>query len=228
MFCPSIPSHTQTLQTANATTASVADTQQITTENGCGQFNALPEQHERFTVPVLLMDSNSTGCFKLTFTVGDTGNSDHTYRLAILRQELDFHIRDSNVTMHGKLFSIAPGKDYTKSFEISNISQTVDNSANSQIGNDPVNYPAGTNFTETYTIKALPGAKGFYDYSIPGPICSHYPLAVGYAADQVNASDFSKVNPFGQMCMNLPFKIVAVHVSGMSYKQLQLEPIPLG
>jgi len=228
-FCPEIPSPTQTLQTANATTASVVDTQQISTsENDCGQFLALPEQHERFTVPVLLMDSNSTDCFKLTFTVSETRNPDHTYLLAILRQELNFHIGNYNVTMHGKLFSISPGKDYTKSFEISRISQAADSPANSQIGNDPTNYPVGTNFTETYMIKALPGAKGFYDYSIPGPICSHYPLAVGYVANQVNTSDFSKVNPFGPICMNLPFKIVAVQVSGMGYKQLQLEPIPLG
>jgi len=118
------------------------------------------------------------------------------------------------------------GNDHTNSFEILYISQTVDNySANYRICDDPINYPAGTNFTETYVIKALPSANGFYDYSIPGPNCSHYPLSVEYNEDQVNSSDFSKVNPLGQTCMTMPFNLVSVQISGMNYKELQLQPI---
>lgn len=196
-------------------------------ENNCGQFYVIPQKpNDLYTVPVLLMDSNSTGCAKLTFTVVDTHDADPTYRLAILRQEMNFRIGNYNVTTNGHSFSISPGKDHTNSFEIFYMSQTVDSyPANYRIGDDPVNYSAGTNFTETVLIKALPNANGFYDYSIPGPNCSHYHLSVGYAAEQVNSSDFSKVNPLGQTCRNLPFKIVAVQVSDMHYKELQLQQI---
>ena len=155
-----------------------------------------------------------------------THNADPTYRLAVLRQELDFQIGNYNVTTNGHSFSISHGKDHANSFEIFYMSQTVDSyPANYRIGDDPVNYPAGTNFTETIFIKALPNATGFYDYSIPGPNCSHYPLAVGYAENQVNASDFSKVNPLGQTCERSLYEITSVQISGMSYKELHLEPI---
>ena len=196
-------------------------------ENNCGQFYVIPsKQQEFYTVPILLMDSNSTGCAKLTFTVVDTHDADPTYRLAILRQEMNFRIGNYNITTNGHSFSISPGRDYTNSFKIFFISQTVDSyPANYRIGDDPVYYPTGTNFTETFLIKALPNAQGFYDYSIPGPNCSHYPLAVGYTANQVNSSDYSKVNPLGQTCRRSPYELTSVQISDMSYKELRLEPI---
>jgi len=196
-------------------------------ENNCGQFHVIQQkQHDLYTVPVLLMDSNATGCFKLTFTVADTHDTDPTSRLAMLRQELDFRIGDYNVTTNGHSFSISPGKDYTNSFEIFPLSQTVDDyPVNYHIGDDPTYYPTRTNFTETILIKALPNTKGFYDYSIPGSNCSHYPLSVGYVTNQVNSSDFSKVNPLGQLCKRSPYEITSIQISGMSYKELQLEPI---
>lgn len=198
-------------------------------ENICGQFHTVSEKHDIYIIPVLLMDSNSTDCFKITFTVADTHDLvNYTHRLAILRQELNFRIGNYNETTNGNSFGISPGKDYANSFEISHISQTVDGyPANYRIGEDPQTYPTGTNFTEAYVIKALPTAKGFYDYSIPGPNCSHYPLAVGYIANRVNASNFSKVNHLGQTCERSPYKITSVQISGMSYKELQLEPISL-
>lgn len=196
-------------------------------ENNCGKFSIIPEkQHDSYTVPVLLMDSNSTGCFKLTFTVTDISDTDPTHRLAMLRQELGFQIGNYNVTTNGHSFRISPGNDHTNSFQVFFMSQTVDSyPASYHIGDDPVYYPMGTNFTETFLIKALPNAKGFYDYSIPGPHCSYYPLAVGYTANQVNSSDFSKVNPLGQTCQHSPYELTLVQMSDMSYKELQLEPI---
>lgn len=196
-------------------------------ENNCGKFHVMPEkQHDPYTVPVLLMDSNATGCFKLTFTVTDTSDTDSTYRLAILRQESGFQIGNYNMTTNGHLLSISPGKDHTNSFQVLYMSKTVDSyPANYHIGDDPVYYPVGTNFTETFLIKALPNAKEFYDYSLPGPNCSRYPLAVGYTANQVNSSDFSKVSFLGQTCQRSPYELTSVQISGMSYKELQLEQI---
>lgn len=197
-------------------------------ENNCGKFYAIPEkQHDSYTVPVLLLASNATGCFKLSFTVTDTSDTDPTHRLAILTQESDFRVGNYNVTTDGHSFSMSPGKDHTNSFQVLYMSQTVDSyPASYHIGDDPVYYPIGTNFTKIFLIQALPSAKGFYDYSIPGPHCSHYPLAVGYTANQVNSSDFSKVNPLGQTCQRSPYDLTSVQISGMSYKELQLEQIP--
>lgn len=197
-------------------------------EDNCGQFYTITEkQHDSYTVPVLLMNSNATGCFKLTFTVADTNYTDPAYLLGALREELNFRIGNYNVTTNGHSFGIAPGKDHTGSFEIFHMSQTVDSTpASHPIDDNPINYPTGTTFTQTALIKALPNANGFYDYSIPGPNCTHFPLAVGYSADQVNSSDFSRVNPLGQTCESLPFKLVTVQVAGMGYKELQLQPIP--
>lgn len=196
-------------------------------ENNCGKFYVIPEkQHDPYTVLVLLMDSNATGCFKLTFTVADTSDTDPTHRLAILRQELGFRVGNYNVTTDVHSFGISRGNDHTNSFQVLYISKTVDSYPTSyHIGDDPVYYPIGTNFTETFLIKALPNAKGFYDYSIPGLNCSHYPLAVGFTANQVNSSDFSKVNPLGQTCQRSPYELTLVQISNMSYKELQLEPI---
>lgn len=196
-------------------------------ENNCGRFYNLPEkQHNPYTVPVLLMGSNATSCFKLTFTVTDTHDTDPVSRLAILRQELGFRVGNYNVTADGHSFGISPSADHTNSFQVLYMSQTVDNyPASYHIGDNPVYYPMGTNFTETFLIKALSNATGFYDYSIPGPNCSHYPLAVGYAENQVNSSDFSKVNPLGQTCERSPFEITSVQISAMNYTELQLEPI---
>ena len=48
-------------------------------------------------------------------------------------------------------------------------------------------------FTVVYLVKALSNATGFYDYSAPwGGACGlGMPMAVGYSASQVNASDFT-------------------------------------
>lgn len=199
------------------------------TKDNCGQFYTIPEnQHDFYTTPILLMDSNSTACARITFTVTDSYQEyNDTILLSMLRDQIHFPIGNYNVTTNGHSFGISLGKDQANLFNILQTRQTVDNYPKDyHIGDDPVYYPIGTNFTITDTIQALPHANGFYDYSIPKPNCGHYPLAVGYTANQVNASDFSKVNPLGQTCMRLHYEITAVQVSGMNYKELQLQPIP--
>lgn len=204
-----------------------ANNSSINVGNNCGQFHTITQnRHGFYTTPILLMDSNSTACARLTFTVTDDKEDNSTLLLGVLRKEMNFRIGTYNVTMNNHSFSISPGRDQTNLFNILQIQQVVDNyPADYHIGDNPVNYPAGTNFTITYMMQALPHANGFYDYSIPKPNCGHYPLAVGYTSDQVNSSDFSKVNPLGQTCMRLHYQITAVQVSDMSYKELQLQPI---
>lgn len=187
-------------------------------KNNCNDFYTVPEnQSKPYVAPVILMDSNSTACAKLTFTIVSNYDSyNDTTLLSTLRQLTNFRIGNYDVTTDGHSFSITPGKDHTNSFNILSTRPIYD---------DPTNHKVGTNFTITYFIQALPSAKGFYDYSIPRANCSYYPLAVGYTADQVNSSDFSKVSPLGQTCEHSPYEITSIQISGMSYKELQLEPI---
>lgn len=188
----------------------------LDTESICGQFYTIPENHSDFhTVPVLLMNTDSTGCARLTLTV----NYNPSYGPgAPMIPSLSSLIRigDYNVVSNGHSFSISQGKDSTNLFQITVIPETIDMSQ----------YPVGSNFTVTYVIKPLSGATGFYDYSIPRLVCEHYPLAVGYLANEVNASDFSYINPLGTLCERGPYGLTSVEIAGMSYKYVTLHLIP--
>ncbi len=81
----------------------------------------------------------------------------------------------------------------------------------------------GSKFTITYKIYAMPNSKGFYDQAVPQPICGSYPMAVGYAATQVKASDFRFLS-IGVPCA-LSFDMVdSVQISGMDYTQIVFHP----
>lgn len=176
-------------------------------ENNCGQFYAAPIRHQT-SLPVLLMDSNSTACARLTFTIDR--NPDTT--LSRINITSDLLIGNYNVSRHVNLLSVAPGKDYTHSFQITVVPKTV----------DLANFPIGSNFTVIYIIKPLPNATGFYDYSIPRLACERYPLAVGHTADHVNYSDFSYINQQIPPCGSGSYRLTAVEISGMSYKYIVL------
>lgn len=186
----------------------------LLSENDCGKFYTVPENHTSLnTVPVLLMKTNSTACAKLTFTIisnyNDCNGPNCQHVLDVKPTGL---IGNLHYEKHGGSFSITPGKDYTNSFKIVTIPSTV----------DLANYPIGTNYTVTYIIKPLANATGFYDQSIPRLACERYPLAVGYAADQVNASDFSYIDTLNPSCVSEAYGLTKVEVSGMDYKEVTL------
>lgn len=180
-------------------------------ENNCEQFYTAPKiQYGSNTVPVLLMGSNSTGCMRLTFII------DHSYSTTTWPQIASFtsdhFIGNYNYTSHGIIFSVSPGKDYTNSFQIIVVPKTI----------DLANFPMGSNFTVTYIIKPLSNATGFYDYSGPKLPCEHYPLVVGYTADHVNYTDFSYINQQIHSCEAGPYRLIAVEISGMIFKDIAL------
>lgn len=183
-------------------------------ENDCGKFYIIPENHTSLnTAPVLLMKSNSTACARLTFTIMSNYkdcNGANCQRVSQLAPVL--FIRNLHYEKNDGSFSITPGKDYTNSFNIITEPDSI----------DLENYPIGANFTATYVIKPLPNATGFYDQSIPRLVCEHYPLAVGYAADQINASDFSYIDPLNPPCVSSVSMLTKVEVSGMDYKEVTL------
>src|SRR5579885_178214 len=183
-------------------------------------FNTIPENKSHFnTVPVLLLKSNSTACARLTFTITSNykdcngPNCQHVFQLAPI-----LFIRNLHYEKNGGSFSITPGKDYTNSFDIITTPDSI----------DLENYPIGTNFTATYVIKPLPNATGFYDQSIPRLVCERYPIAVGYRAEQVNASDFSYIDTLNPPCGSGVYNLSKVEISGMDYKEVTLRLAVLG
>jgi hypothetical protein len=199
---------------------SMEETNDTLSNHYCGNFYTVPENKTILnTVPVLLMKSNSTTCARLTFTIvfnyNDCNgqNCQHILSLAPI-----LFIRNLHYEKNGGSFSITQGKDYTNSFKIITVPDMV----------DLANYPLGANFTATYVIRPLPNATGFYDQSIPRLVCERYPLAVGYAADQVNASNFSYIDPLNPSCVSGVSMLTKVEVSGMDYKQITLRLAVLG
>jgi hypothetical protein len=75
-----------------------------------------------------------------------------------------------------------------------------------------------------FVITALGNSTGFYDGAAPFQGCSGTPLAVGYAASQVNGSDFGPriVHP----CVFSLFTPSALSVSGMSFEYIQASEFP--
>ena len=87
----------------------------------------------------------------------------------------------------------------------------------------------GSSFSFIYLISPLSNATGFYDYGIPyetcdsAPCCegpNSAPLAVGYDASQVNASDF--FGYVGWSCPSYPIALTSVEVANMGYKVVGL------
>ncbi len=186
-------------------------------ENDCEQFHTISvKPHNGTIVPVLLMYSNSTGCARFTYTINYDYNNTSNGRIAwpeVANFSL-LHIDTLKYTSNGDSFGVSTGKDFTNSFEITTVPETV----------NLANFPIGSNFTITYIIRPLPNATGFYDESLPEPVCLAYPLAVNYNADQVNSSDFSKglISMQNHSCFSMPYELSGVEISGMSYKEMTL------
>jgi hypothetical protein len=86
-------------------------------------------------------------------------------------------------------------------------------------------YPSSIHFGNTtnyvnifYTITALDNSTGFYDHSAQYACDAGLPLAVGYKASQVNASDFAPISIGHLYCGPfLYFQPVSVSIIGMNY-----------
>ncbi|MDE1863662.1 MAG: hypothetical protein KGI33_12235 [Thaumarchaeota archaeon] len=196
---------------------SYASVQQNTVlpENNCNKFYTIPDNsNNHFTVPVLIMSPDSIGCARLNFTIiydyNDTTSGVRWPRIA----ELDslFHIGGYHPLTNDNSSDVTE-KNVASLFQTQVIPNTV----------DLANMKIGSNFTVTYIIKPLKNATGFYDYSLLKPACEHYPLAVVYDANTVNASDFPafRRGPLPP-CVSPPYKLSTVEISGINYKELTL------
>ena len=185
-------------------------------ETQCGKFYTVPENKSDFnTIPVLILKPYSVGCAKLTFTINykydDPRMSSRWPEMAPVGEML--HIGKYNYVTNEGQYSVT-SSDTTEYFQTYSIPDTM----------DLANFPVGYNFTVIYIIKPLSNSTGFYEYSIPKLPCNSYPLVVGYDKDQINASDFSLglETMLNHSCMNAPYGISAVQVSGMAYTQMKL------
>ena len=183
-------------------------------KNACGQFYVAPDnQHDSRVTPALLMGTNSTACVRLTFTIVSNYKDCNGFTCQnMIELGSTLHVGNLHYEKHDNMFSISSGKDYTSSFVITTIPDAV----------NLENYPVGANFTVIYIIKPLANATGFYDQSIPKLACERYPLAVGYAADQVNASDFDYIDPLNPPCVSGVYTLTEVEIAGMGYKEVAL------
>ena len=182
--------------------------------SSCNGTRVLPPNYRDMMFPVLLMQPNSTSCVKLTYTVIRSYGMDENGANWPRVEYFPLRIYNLHYEKYVNEFGITQGKNYTNSFNITTYPEAIDHA----------NYPVGSNFTVTYLIKALSNATGFYDQSIPMPLCDYYPLAVGYSADEVNSSDFSTglSSMLNHSCVSGQQKLVAVEIAGMDYTEMKL------
>lgn len=202
------------------TAANTSDGQKLgsLSENDCGQFYTVPKDnhfHSLEVYPVLVLQQNSIGCAKITYTVHSKYNDTRSIWPQMVHFGDMLEIGEYKYASSGNMFSITQGKVYTHSFQIVAIPETI----------DLAKYPVDSQFTVTLIIRPLSNATGFYDYFLEEMPCDAYPLAVGYSLDQVNSSDFSKgmITMHNHSCFNAPDAISLVQVSGMDFKQIQFQ-----
>ncbi len=162
------------------------------------------------TIPVLLMQTNSTATVCVTYqTLSDWASYPNKdiypkgiaqFALGIGRNECKHY----DESYYGCSYRPTP-PDLFRITAIPNV-LNITSATN------------GTNFTIMYKIYAAPNSKGFYDSSVPTDGCESYPLAVGYVATQVKASDFSPL--IGIPCFATLYVVDSVRISGMDYTNI--------
>jgi hypothetical protein len=153
-------------------------------------------------LPVLLMQPQSTAYVCVTYQSEWQGNATQhrngpfangTYQFAL-------HITNEHCTTSATETSCA-GATFSNSFIISAPFSFQPSAATDYV-------------TVAFTISSLGNSTGFYDGSAPFDGCNAMPMAVGYSASQVNASDFApRVTP---SCLIQAFSPSSVSVGGMN------------
>ena len=156
-------------------------------------------------IPVLLMQPESTAFICVTYQSAWRGNPSTYQNLSLVFQSYQFGLsisREQCVTSGG---GTACTQNISHSFIISAIPSSIELSGTTDY------------VTVIYTVNSLSGSTGFYDNSAPYEYCGAMPMAVGYAATQVNASDFPDYTfPASIPCAFSAFTPASVSVGGMN------------
>jgi len=218
---------TTTLVSTQEVVSTTTSVQTVTSPVGqCGALESVPVggpvqyNATKTTFPVLVMPSlNSTVCLRLTYVEASPGlNSD--YKNAIFDDQAPGIWKESVLYVNGFFCCVQHLKDYADSFSISTF----------PLSENLTQIPANSTFTIDYFVTPHANATGFYDGFLPmlSPVCLAYPLAVGYQADEVNASDFggSEAAPVG--CPSSPILVTSLQISaGMGYVDVAFPNVPM-
>jgi hypothetical protein len=198
-----IGNRTVTSTDVETTTITVSATEtQMVSCSGDHQVWSSTSSNDANSVPVLLMRPDSTGLICITYRSVWAGNASQYAQQFFVNGTFDFGLligKEHCTVLNGGsgCITILSRSFITGAFP-SSIRPTVDT--------DYV--------TVVYAVTAMSNSTGFYDDSAPYGYCQNMPMAVGYSASQVNASDFAP--PTLAPCPFLPFTPFSVSIVGMN------------
>jgi len=205
-------SRTTTTSTSTATTTITTTTTTTTTTISTQELQCPGQQVWNSSSPasdvlVLLMQPNSTALLCVTYRSGwhgdatkfsqfaQSANTPHNFSLEVSKEHCETGPRSSSCT-----------STISHSFAIAAYPASIQPTA----ATDYVNV--------LFVVTALSNSTGFYDRANPHQGCGGMPLAVGYAASQVNGSDFGPRLLYP--CIFSLFTLSALNVSGMSFEYI--------
>jgi hypothetical protein len=212
---------TKTVTTSTSPTTTIYAITTATVEALCGAFEPVVVNRtgiQGVAKPVFIMSLGSIGCVRVTETIEGS----------VAGYLPPGGMSSGGLPSIGKIVAVyypngqlsGTGGLQSHNFLISSIPSSVNVSE----------MAVGSSFSFIYIISPLPNATGFYDYGIPYETCDSAPccveghntapLAVGYDASQVNASDFFGIVFWG--CFSHPIALTSVEVANMGYKVVGL------
>lgn len=217
--------HTNTVTTSATTTIATTVVSRLTTISSLYEPCNTEVWNESFPTPymqqtpVLLMRPNSTGFVCVTFQSAWRGNQSlflsDSWILAPYLVNGTFSFKDWFVPMNWECkTTIGTGT----------CEQILPHSFLINVLPSQIHPSGGMNYlTIVYSVTALSNSTGFYDVTAPWTGCLGMPMAVGYSASQLNASDFTRPPPFS--CFVQPFLPVAEYATGMNVTYINfIEP----
>lgn len=208
------------VQVMNQTVTVTPGTSTVTVLQAEPCFGQLVWKVNSTSVPVLLMRPGSTAYVCVTFSTAWQGNA--SVYSGMFGSESGFNYVPFGLTV-GKWNCTEGGcsNDFYNG-PYSDCDRSLNGCYNSFVtnmspGSVPVN--SATQYVDVlYTITALSNSTGFYDQSAPYDYCEGMPLAVGYTASQVNASDFNVQAGSCPFEYFQPYEVTAVGMNSTTIK----------
>ena len=201
----------QTYTTTTTTTETITATVTGTSPQLCNDMvwnSSFPMPYAQ-KVPVLLMNASSTGYVCVVFQTAWQGNE----TLYSSSYSNDYPLFGNGTY---QFYSYTPIQNVCTTANSSlSCTQAMSQSFEVTVLPSSVKLTPALNYvTAIFSITASDNSTGFYDEWAPWTGCVGMPLAVGYSASQVSASDFHIVYPTCPVQLLVP---VAEYVTGMGF-----------